>query len=151
MRVAKRVERSKQEGDGRSPVGVFKLGAVFGTQGRPEALDAAWTWRSVKRGDVWVDDPESARYNTWVASSEKERAFTSAEELTMYDLAVVIEHNTSDVQKGAGSAIFLHTFATGEGATAGCTSMPRGALLDLLGRLETKKNPVFIQVVDEVL
>ena len=151
-RVGEGVDRIKREGDGRSPAGVFSLGIAFGEGSNPLAKSGSdWPWHEVKRGDVWVDDPESRRYNTLVTSGEKERAFSSAEDLTTYDLALVVKHNTQSVQRGAGSAIFLHTLTPGEGATAGCTSMPREDLLGVLGWLKVEKNPVLVHVVGEVL
>lgn len=151
-KVGEGVSRVKKEGDGRSPAGVFSLGMAFGKgKEAPREVDRAWSWHAVEPGDLWVDDPESAHYNTLVEHDSKKAAFSSAEDLTIYDLAVVIEHNTKPMAHGAGSAIFLHTLAPGKGATAGCTSMAKKDLLGVLGWLNVEKHPVLIQVVDEVL
>ncbi|QDG51493.1 DUF1287 domain-containing protein [Persicimonas caeni] len=137
---------AKKEGDKRSPAGVFGLGTAFGTVEKPYEGD--WPWRSVDARDRWVDDPTSPHYNTWqrVGADGKEGDWKSAEKLAMYRLGLVVEHNTKDVKKGAGSAIFLHTFAVGEGATLGCTSTKQAALVELLGWLDLKDEPMLVQV-----
>ncbi len=138
----------KVEGDKKSPAGVFRLGYAFGKGGVPP-YKGSWKWEQVSQGDVWVDDVNSASYNTR-QRAEEGVDWTSAEELKMYRLGVVVEHNTEDVQKGRGSAIFLHTWSVGEGATLGCTSMKEGDLTSVLGWLDASKAPRLVQVVGDV-
>jgi L,D-peptidoglycan transpeptidase YkuD (ErfK/YbiS/YcfS/YnhG family) len=53
---------SKREGDLRTPAGVFPLRGGFGVNANPGL--GAGSWMRVDAGDVWVDDPGSALYNT---------------------------------------------------------------------------------------
>lgn len=139
---------AKKEGDKRLPAGIFALATAFGTVEKP--YEGPWPWRSVDARDRWVDDPKSPHYNTWQRVSEDGKAgdWKSAEKLAMYRLGLVVEHNTKAVKKGAGSAIFLHTFAVGEGATLGCTAMKQAALVDVLGWLDPTAEPVLVQLTD---
>lgn len=138
---------AKREGDGRSPQGVFALGTAFGRGGRPPGVH--WPWRRVADDDRWVDDPRSPLYNRWAKRGEVGHA--SAERLSrddgLYDLALVVEHNTSTVVSGAGSAIFVHL---GDGApTQGCTALDRRAMLELLRWLRPADRPVWVQLADD--
>ncbi len=136
----------KREGDGRSPLGLFRLETAFGTGVRPAGVQ--WPWRQADAQARWVDDPKSRLYNTWQQSGENPSLYKSAEVLArsdgLYDLALVIAHNAQS-QPGAGSAIFMH-IDSGQG-TAGCTTLPRQELLRLLQWLDPSKAPLLLQVV----
>lgn len=137
---------AKREGDGRSPQGVFALGPAFGRGARPAGVQ--WPWQRALADDYWVDDPASPLYNRWTKRGQL--AGASAEVLArgdgLYDLALVVLHNTQPVQAGAGSAIFLH-LANGA-ATDGCTALQRGDLLDLLRWLRPADQPLLVQMAD---
>lgn len=142
----------KKEGDRKSPTGVFTLGEAFGP-GKRAPGKSAWPWHAVESGDVWVDDASSPAYNRMMSKSAPV-TWSSAEDLGMYELGVVVEHNTAPVKKGGGSAIFLHTFLhTGEGdtfPTLGCTAMERRALEALLAWLDPAHETRLVHAVDEV-
>lgn len=133
----------KREGDGRGPAGVFALSTAFGPAAEAPS-GVAWPWRRVSKGDVWVDDPKSEFYNRWRHTRDGV-SWTSAEDLTMYQLGIVVEHNTAEVLPGFGSAIFLHT-STLERPTAGCTAMPKPQLLELLQWLRVEARPQLVQL-----
>lgn len=136
----------KREGDRRAPAGVFDLGTAFGP---PAAqVPSRWPWRVVGAGDVFVDDPESPAYNQWQPGSAA-RAWRSAERLSMYELGLLVMHNSAPVVPGAGSAIFLHTSDL-ERPTAGCTAMQRPALEALIRWLSPDAHPRLVQVADHV-
>ena len=137
---------TKQEGDGRSPAGVFALGVAFGKE---RVAASRWPLRKAGPRDRWVDDPKAATYNTWqVQPAAQKPPWRSAEVLArpdgQYDLALVVQHNTQPVQPGAGSAIFLHL--PGTGPTVGCTSLARPGLESLLRWLDPDKRVVLVQV-----
>ena len=120
---------SKREGDGATPAGVYPLRSGFGVRDDP---GLAQGWSVVDDADVlYIDDPASSMYNTRQRKPSDGR-WSSAEDLRnspAYDYAQVIGYNEG-ATPGAGSAIFLHV-ATG-GPTAGCVSLPQGALLEVL-------------------
>ena len=97
--------------------------------------------------DRFVDDPKSPHYNTWQrVGPGGARAWKSAEKLSQYQLAVVIHHNTTPVQARAGSAIFLHVWASPTTPTAGCTSMARDDLITLIRWLDPSQQPLLVQL-----
>lgn len=143
----KGVGREKREGDRTAPAGIFTLGTAFGTGQKP--FDGDWSYREVSDEDVFVDDPESPHYNSWQTSTgDGDDAWMSAERLTMYDVGLVVHHNTGDTQAGHGSAIFLHTWQGDARPTLGCTAMRRDDLVEVLGWLSIDDAPVLVQISD---
>ncbi|MBQ4369992.1 MAG: L,D-transpeptidase family protein [Oscillospiraceae bacterium] len=135
------VSADKVEGDKKTPAGLFFLGHAFGAE---EAPETALEYRRITADSYWVDDSSSKYYNQWVEGiSDKD--WNSAGHLAdypeQYALAVVIEYNTSDTVKGAGSAIFLHC---GNGATVGCVSVSHQDMLSLLGWLKPDEKPMIL-------
>jgi L,D-peptidoglycan transpeptidase YkuD (ErfK/YbiS/YcfS/YnhG family) len=122
----------KQEGDGRTPAGLFAVGEGFGYDDRPEGVELPW--RRVVTGDVCVDDPASRHYNRLVAAAV-EKDWRSAEPMRRYDdlyrFGAVIAHNP-EARSGAGSCIFFHLWRRRGSATVGCVAMGRPELRALL-------------------
>lgn len=114
-------EGSKREGDGRTPTGMFSIGTGFGYA---PFQDTRMPYRVSTAEDVWVDDPASPQYNTWV---QGKYAGKSAEKMLrqdhLYRLGLVVEYNTSPPVAGNGSAIFLHIWGGPSGNTAGCIAV----------------------------
>jgi L,D-peptidoglycan transpeptidase YkuD (ErfK/YbiS/YcfS/YnhG family) len=122
------VSAAKREGDLRAPAGVFSLLGGFGVRANP---GLAQGWFTVDSHDVWVDDPQSALYNTHQRTPAAGR-WTSAEPLDqspVYDYAQVIGYNLARTP-GRGSAIFLHV--DHGGGTEGCVSVVRDGLLEIM-------------------
>lgn len=112
-------EPTKREGDGRAPAGIF------------EATDIVK--RPTADGLYCVDDAKAPAYNTLVRWHRPDSPpWSSAEDMTDYRVAVVVNHNAERVP-GRGSCIFLHD---GTHATAGCTAFARPLMDDLLTRLD---------------
>jgi len=149
---------SKREGDGRSPAGVFSLGAAFGyAAAPPEGVTVAY--RSADERDYFVDDVASEDYNCWrrIAdedANEPKSRWASFERMRrdddLYELGMIVEHN-GDGAPGAGSAIFLHVWRGPGSPTSGCTAMSRGDLLELLRWLDPSAFPVLIQAPIDAL
>jgi D-alanyl-D-alanine dipeptidase len=144
---------AKAEGDGRAPAGVFDLGTAFGYEAKPPAA-TRWPWRTMEAGDVWVDDPKSAQYNT-LQRAGPTRTWASAETMRrsdeQYAIGIVVRHNDAPALAGAGSAIFLHVEERPGAPTTGCTSMARGDLARIVGWLDPSRHPVLVQTVGSVL
>lgn len=126
----------KREGDGKTPVGVYEIRRGFGLT-TPPAVGIAYT--QLAGGEKWVDDVASARYNQWVTKDTTPVDWKSAEDLpketVAYKYVAVIEYNTDNIVKGAGSAIFLH--CTEGKPTSGCISVPEEAMVKILGLIQS--------------
>ncbi len=138
----------KNEGDGKTPSGVFPLLQAFGksvhkTDGIAfielhEALEA-------------IDDPSSSYYNQIVDRRTVERVdWNSSEKMLevgpLYDLGVVVGYNLPLPVPGKGSCIFLHIWRSAEQGTAGCTAMPKEVLQTLVAWLDKTKAPHIVQL-----
>ncbi len=141
----------KQEGDGRSPAGVFALGNAFG-YAKSVPTDLKYTAMGVD--DYCIDVVGSPVYNRIVnvhdpggvlsaGSTEPMRRDLHADGDQRYKLGFVIEHNSRGVP-GAGSCIFAHLRDRADSSTAGCTAMAEPAMRFLFGWLRVRENPVFV-------
>jgi L,D-peptidoglycan transpeptidase YkuD (ErfK/YbiS/YcfS/YnhG family) len=125
----------KREGDGATPVGCWKLLRVFYRADRIGHPFTALPVQAIARDDGWCDAPGDRNYNRavkrpYAASSE---TLWRADEL--YDVVVVLDHNTVPRIRGGGSAIFMHVAKPGYAPTEGCIALRRDHLLLLLLRM----------------
>lgn len=136
------VSANRKEGDGSTPMGVYKLGFAFGNKNDP---GTKMEYRDVTGNSYWVDDAKSHFYNKWVEGTEN-KDWSSAEELwkmqTAYAYALVVEYNYgSSTVPGKGSAIFLHC---GSKPTVGCIAIPEEKMKAVLKLLNPQKNPIIV-------
>lgn len=141
----------KEEGDGRSPRGVFPLGFAFGyPESTPVETDVPY--RHLLPESVCVDDGSSDRYNQIVLQPGPDADWESAEAMRrdlahgddLYALGVTVEYNPAAIPE-AGSCIFLHVWRGPESPTAGCTAMPEDHLQSILGWLQPREEPILVQ------
>lgn len=131
---------AKREGDGKTPTGVFALrrGLCY-----VDDLTTAFPMEQYDENYMWVEEPESADYNTLVRDplpdAKGDRLW--ARRNTQYRYIVVVEYNTDPIVKGAGSAIFIHAWRSEGKPTAGCVAMAEEDVRRLIERLDPKLNP----------
>lgn len=145
---------AKKEGDGKSPAGIFTIGAVFGYASEVEMKALKMPYIPVSQMTECVDDVNSAFYNQIVAKDEQERKgkldWKSAEKMRfmgeVYEIGATVEHNMHPVNNGGGSCIFLHIWSGPDSYTAGCTSMSSGNMKRLAFWMDKSKKPVLVQL-----
>lgn len=131
---------AKREGDGKTPTGVFALrrGLCY-----VDDLTTAFPMEQYDENYMWVEESESADYNTLVRDplpdAKGDRLW--ARRNTQYRYIVVVEYNTDPIVKGAGSAIFIHAWRSEGKPTAGCVAMAEEDVRRLIERLDPKLNP----------
>lgn len=149
----------KNEGDGRAPSGVFELGTAFGYSVQPPD-GCIYPYLQATEFDYFIDDAQSRQYNQWVSLIDSTRQdprfyWNSFERMRrdddLYKLGIIVEHNMDPVQKGRGSAIFLHIWRGPDQPTAGCTAMSRENLQKVLRWLDPSKRPLLFQLPEESL
>ena len=126
----------KREGDGASPAGVWPMRQLFWRADRLARPETALPVTALIPEAGWCDDPADPFYNRPVilpypASHEK-----LWREDGLYDLIVELGYNDAPVEKGKGSAIFLHLARENYSPTEGCVAC---ALPDLLALLRDAK------------
>ena len=140
----------KKEGDGKAPAGVFRLISAFGYA---PTCHTKLPYLALSPDIEAIDDPQSRYYNQLVSRSKiaspdwrtSEHMFRSDDR---YKWGIVVAHNMPP-QPGAGSCIFLHIWNNPPGPTVGCTAMPEKNIVDLIGWLDPKRQPVLIQMPSE--
>lgn len=132
---------SRVQGTATTPTGLYDLPFGFGTAPAPPGTTTPY--RRVGAASWWCEDNASASYNRWVdplppdcAPGESERL---ADYPTQYGRALVIGFNYHRPVRGRGAGIFLHVH--GRGATAGCVSVPAGAMARILSWVRPSAHP----------
>ena len=121
LKLARRGEPIKVEGDKRTPAGIYPIGRSFGTlaSSRPNYLH-------VTPDTICVHDLSSPAYNT-IASRARVGPAVHAENMSrvlpMYRRGLLVNYPT-DARKYAGSCIFIHVWRSPTTGTAGCVAMP---------------------------
>jgi len=142
---------AKEEGDGRSPAGIFAIGTAFGYA---QSASTGLPYAALSAGEYCIDVSGSPLYNRIVdaakvgttavaGSTEPMRRDLHADGDQAYKIGFVIEHNPKGVA-GAGSCIFAHLWKSADSSTAGCTAMAEPQLQELLGWLKADAHPVFV-------
>jgi D-alanyl-D-alanine dipeptidase len=125
---AQRGEPTKQEGDQRTPAGIYHLGATFGVakSRRPNYLHLT------PGANFCVEDVRSPLYGRIVPRSTAGKKLSGADMAAIpnYRRGLVIDYPPNRATK-AGSCIFVHIWS-GEGVgTAGCVALPEARVADL--------------------
>jgi L,D-peptidoglycan transpeptidase YkuD (ErfK/YbiS/YcfS/YnhG family) len=121
LKLARRGEPLKVEGDKRTPAGIYPIGRSFGilASSRPNYLH-------VTPDTICVNDLSSPAYNT-IASRARVGPAVHAENMSrilpMYRRGLLVDYPT-DAKKQAGSCIFIHVWRSPTTGTAGCVAMP---------------------------
>jgi L,D-peptidoglycan transpeptidase YkuD (ErfK/YbiS/YcfS/YnhG family) len=152
---------SRVQNTGTTPAGTFRITTGFGLKANP---GTTLSYRKVDANDYWVGDNKDAKtYNLFQPSASAKRTWrtSQAEKLsaypTQYEYAAVIDFNrpaagtvtysatlgeyvtSKPVSVKRGSAIFLHI--NGKGSTAGCVSITRANMINVLRWLNPAMKP----------
>jgi L,D-peptidoglycan transpeptidase YkuD (ErfK/YbiS/YcfS/YnhG family) len=113
----------KREGDGATPVGVWRLRRIFYRAGRmppPRAFAGA---RPIRPDDGWCETVGDRNYNRLVRLPYAASHETMQRADGLYDIVVELSHNERPRVQGHGSAVFFHLRRADDGATAGCIAV----------------------------
>ena len=143
--------RQKNEGDGKSPAGVFGFGIAFGDQ---PSLATKMPYEAMSDSHYCIDVDGSPFYNQIVDSSVVGQAAVagSTERMRLellkhgdrqYAKGIVLLSNPQNLA-GKGSCIFMHLWSKKGAVTLGCTALDEKVLDALLLWLDPKKRPVFV-------
>jgi L,D-peptidoglycan transpeptidase YkuD (ErfK/YbiS/YcfS/YnhG family) len=126
---------AKREGDGATPMGRWRIGAIHYRPDRLRRPRTALPVRAMGPMDGWCDAPADRNYNRFVRHPYP----ASAERLwradALYDVVAMLSHNARPRVRGRGSAIFMHVARAGYAPTEGCIALACEDLLILVGLL----------------
>jgi L,D-peptidoglycan transpeptidase YkuD (ErfK/YbiS/YcfS/YnhG family) len=125
----------KREGDAATPTGCWRIAGVLYRADRVPRPRTRLPVRPIRRDDGWCDAPADRNYNRPVHHPYP----ASAERLWrtdhLYDVVVLLAHNSRPRVRGRGSAVFMHLARPGYASTEGCIALRRDNLLRVLKRL----------------
>jgi len=134
-----------KEGDGKTPVGVFRFIKAFGILEDP---GAKMDYIQVDESHYWVDDSSSKYYNQFISINEVAPDWESAEHICEYEESyhyVLATSYNNECIPGVGSAVFLHCLSENAEVTAGCVAIPEAYMREILERIE----PQCVMIIDE--
>ena len=135
---------TRTQGTGTTPSGTYTMSEAFGLNGSP---GSALTYRRVKADDFWVQDNNSAYYNSYRNASQG--GFNASLPLsdpngserltnypTQYGYSIVVNFNRAPDRQTPyrGSGIFVHIR---DGATAGCIATSSANVVTMLRTLRS--------------
>ncbi len=127
--------RDKREGDGATPVGVFRLLDLRFRADRSAFIPCRLPRRPIRCDDGWCDDSRAPNYNRPVRLPSRAGHEDMWRQDELYDLVIVLDCNLSPRRKGRGSAIFFHCARPDLSPTAGCVALRKADMRRLLPRL----------------
>ena len=133
----------KVEGDKKTPTGYYPITFAFG---KKNDLTTRLDFIEIGKNHIWISDTTSNEYNTIVndidgkysSNTVNEKLFRNDD---LYDYAIVIDYNVNPIVKGKGSAIFMHIQRNENHRTAGCISLSREDIVQLIEWLDPAKHP----------
>jgi L,D-peptidoglycan transpeptidase YkuD (ErfK/YbiS/YcfS/YnhG family) len=126
---------NKREGDGATPRGTFRLKRLWWRADRDPRPITALPVRRIGASDAWCEDPDDRRYNRPIKIAPGRPGDRLRRDDQLYDLIIEIDHNTHPRVARRGSAVFIHVARPGLAPSAGCVTMPKGRLRQLLRHL----------------
>jgi L,D-peptidoglycan transpeptidase YkuD (ErfK/YbiS/YcfS/YnhG family) len=129
------IRANKQEGDGGTPRGRFRLRRLWWRADRMPRPPTLLPTRPIGPWDAWCEDPADRRYNQAIRICATHVGDRLRRDDHLYDFIIEIDHNTRPRVTRRGSAVFIHVARPGLTPTAGCVAMPKPQLRRLLARL----------------
>jgi L,D-peptidoglycan transpeptidase YkuD (ErfK/YbiS/YcfS/YnhG family) len=129
------IKANKREGDGGTPKGTFRPRQLWWRADRNPRPRTFLPVRAIRPEDAWCEDPRDRHYNQPIRLDRDHGGDRLTRHDHLYDFIVEIDHNTAPRISGRGSAVFLHLARENFSPTAGCVSMTKSAMLQLLRRL----------------
>lgn len=126
----------KREGDGATPLGLFRLESVYYRPDRCPRPQTTLPLKIIQPSSGWCDAPADRNYNRPVCHPYPASAEAMWRPDGLYDVVVVLDCNRRPRVRGRGSAVFMHVARPGFQPTEGCIALRRTDLLRLLARLK---------------
>jgi len=140
------ITMQKQEGDKKTPAGVYRFTMAFGLKANPGTI---LPYHQIVDGDYYVDDGNSQYYNKLANTKQVQKDWNSAEDLMaqapQYNYGLVLDYNP-ECTPGKGSAIFLHCPKSWNNTgTSGCISIPEEDMKQVVCQVDAGTKIVVVQ------
>jgi len=142
----------KQEGDGKSPAGIFSFGKAFGYAPEKKVTNLKLDYIPLTEITQCIEDTQSKYYNQIVSDSAIEKDWDSSDFMRrddhLYKWGVFVNHNIP-AQNKDGSCIFFHLWREPGKYTLGCTGMEEAKIVELIEWLDPTKQPRLVQMTEQ--
>lgn len=122
----------KREGDGASPLGVWRMKRVFYRPDRVSRPETNLPVIPLSAHDGWCDAPEHPLYNRPVTLPFEASHEKLWRDDHVYDVIVELSHNDDPVVPHLGSAVFMHLAHDDFRPTEGCVAVSQADMLSVL-------------------
>tara|TARA_B110000967_G_scaffold182943_1_gene201245 strand:+ start:1177 stop:1668 length:492 start_codon:yes stop_codon:yes gene_type:complete len=129
------ITSKKKEGDGKTPIGTYKLNSIFYRKDRISKIKTTLKKIVIKKNMGWCDDVTSKHYNKMIRFPFNLSAEKLWLENNIYDVIIVINYNLKPVIKNKGSAIFLHIAKRNFLQTEGCIAITKKNIILLASKI----------------
>ena len=124
---------NKIEGDNCTPIGTWPFRRVFYRADKQDTPLTRLPLTKITKQMGWCDDPkDEENYNKLVELPYLYSHEKLWRDDNIYDIIVELGYNDRPPVKGLGSAIFMHLMAKDGSPTAGCISLRKDDLLNLI-------------------
>ena len=130
------ITKNKQEGDFKTPKGIFKLKKIFYRKDKIKFIKTILKKIYIKKNIGWCDDPTSKYYNKEIKFPFKDSAEKLWRKDNIYDIIIVLNYNFNPIIKNKGSAIFLHICKKNYAPTKGCVAINKKDMMNLLIKIK---------------
>lgn len=127
-----------REGDGKTPLGTYKIRYGMYRIDRIALPDTALQFWQIRRDDGWCDEPQDPAYNRPTRLPYPGSAEKLWRDSNVYDIIIVLSHNDSPPIPNMGSAVFLHVAREGYAPTEGCVAISQRDMLQLVQKISAE-------------
>ena len=139
------ISEKKQEGDGTTPAGKFKITKLLYRKDRIAGLHSKIPTGQIQPSIGWCDEPGDSRYNQQVKLPYKSSHEVLYRNDEIYDIIGITNHNSNPVRSGSGSAIFIHLIRrAGYYPTKGCIAFREKHLREIISLWEPDRDLLVI-------
>jgi L,D-peptidoglycan transpeptidase YkuD (ErfK/YbiS/YcfS/YnhG family) len=124
--------KNKQEGDGKTPIGRFKLRRIWYRPDRIIPPQSTLPIVQISQKSGWCDDDTSSLYNRPIMRPCAARHELLWRRDRLYDVFFELGINDAPPEKGRGSALFLHLEKNNFQPTLGCIAVSHASMSFLL-------------------
>jgi L,D-peptidoglycan transpeptidase YkuD (ErfK/YbiS/YcfS/YnhG family) len=132
------IGEKRKEGDLITPKGLYKIQYILYRRDRVPKIKTKFSKIIIKKNMGWCDDPKSSRYNKLIRTPFNYNYEKLYRKNNIYDIILVLNYNMNPIQKGKGSAIFIHIAKKDYSKTEGCIAVKKKDLLKILKELKIK-------------
>ena len=115
----------KQEGDGKTPIGRFRLLEAFVRPDKWQFAHASLPLSLIDEKTGWCDAVGDRNYNCAVSLPYPKSHEVLQRDDHLYDVFLVMDHNVTSRMTRGGSAIFFHLAHDDYRPTEGCVAISR--------------------------